>query len=115
MITDRNQEAITVGNKEQINIIISEIENNEWYSNVIYYFNNLAFHDHLVEHKRRALRLKSMKYHLTEEGIKWRNLDGVILRCVNKEEANKLMIDLHSRHCGGHFATHTTSHKILRA
>jgi hypothetical protein len=39
--------------------------------------------------------------------------DGVILRCVNKEEANKLIYELHSGHCGGHFSTHTTAHKIL--
>jgi hypothetical protein len=32
MMTERNQEAIEVGEKEQINIIVSEIENNEWYS-----------------------------------------------------------------------------------
>jgi hypothetical protein len=33
----------------------------------------------------------------------------------NKEEADKLMVDLHSGHCGGHFAACTTAHKILRA
>jgi hypothetical protein len=59
--------------------------------NVIYYLKNLTCPDHLVEHKRRALRLKSMKYFLTEDGLGWRNPDGVILRCVNKEEADKLM------------------------
>jgi hypothetical protein len=37
MMTESNQEAIEVGENEQVNIIISEIENNEWYSDVIYY------------------------------------------------------------------------------
>jgi hypothetical protein len=76
---------------------------------------NLTFLDNLVEHKRRDMRFKSMKYFLTENGPGWRNLDGVILRCVNKEEADKLMANLHPGHCGGHFAACTTSHKILRA
>jgi hypothetical protein len=55
-----------------------------------------------------------MKYFLTQEGLGWRNLNGVILRCVNKEEANKLIFELHSRNFGGHFVTHATSHKIQR-
>jgi hypothetical protein len=73
--------------------VVSEIENDEWYSDIIYYLNNITFHDHLVDHKRRSLRLKSMKLFLTQDGLVWRNLNGVILRCVNKEEANKLVID----------------------
>jgi hypothetical protein len=56
-----------------------------------------------------------MKYFLTEDGLEWRNPDGVILRCVNKEEDDNLMANLLSGYCGGHFAARTTTHKILRA
>jgi hypothetical protein len=82
MMTESNQEAIEVGEKEQVNIVISEIKNYEWYMDIIYYLKNLTCYDHLLEHKRRALRLKAMKYFLTENGLGWRNQDGVILRCV---------------------------------
>jgi len=30
MMTERNQEATEIGEKEQVNIVTSEIENNEW-------------------------------------------------------------------------------------
>jgi hypothetical protein len=56
-----------------------------------------------------------MKYCLTEGGLGWKNPDGVILRCVNKNEAKKILEELHSGHCSGHFVAHTTAHKILRA
>jgi hypothetical protein len=56
-----------------------------------------------------------MKYCLTKDGLSWINPDGVILRCVNKEEANKLLEELHSGYCAGHFSVYTTAHKILRA
>jgi hypothetical protein len=56
-----------------------------------------------------------MKYCLTDDGLGWKKPYGVILRCVNKEEAKKILEELHSGHCGGHFAARTTSHKILRA
>jgi hypothetical protein len=115
MMTESNQEAIEVGQNDQFNIIVSDIENNEWYSHIIYYLKKLTCPDHLVEHKRRALRVKDMKYFLIENGLRWRNPDEVILICVDKEEVDKLIIKLHARHCGGHFAARTTAHKILRA
>ena len=99
-----------MGEKEQINIVISEIENGKWYSDIIYYLKSLTFPDHLVDHKRISLMPKAMKYCLIENG-----LGCVILRCVNKEEADKLVVDLHSWYCGGHFSARTTTHKILRA
>jgi hypothetical protein len=115
ILTERNQEAIQMGESEQINVMISELEHDEWYSDIVYYLKNLSCPDHLVDYKRRALILKAMKYCLTEDGLGWRNLDGVILRCVNKEEANNLLEELHSGYCGGYFATHTIAHNILRA
>jgi hypothetical protein len=115
MLTESNQEAIQMGESEKINVMIGELEHDEWYSDIVYYIKKLSFPNHLVDYKRRALRLKSLKYYLTEDGLGWRNPNGVILRCVNKEEAKKLLEELHSRYCGGHFAACTTAHKILRA
>jgi hypothetical protein len=103
-----------MGESEQINVVVNELEHDEWYSDIIYYLNNLSCPDHLVVYKRRALRLKAMKYHLTENGLGWKDPDGVLLRCVNQEEAEKLLKELHSKLCGGHFIARTTSHKILR-
>jgi hypothetical protein len=114
MMKKINQEAIEVGEEEQVNMVISEIENNEWSAYTIYYLKNLTCLDHLVEHKRRSLRIKTMKYFLTKNGLTWTNPNRVILRCVDKEEVDKLMTEIHAGHCGGHFAAHTTSQNILR-
>jgi len=103
-----------MGQSEQINAVVSELEHDEWYSNIVYYLKNLPCFDHLVEYKRRALRLKAMKYCLTEDGLGWKIHDGVLLRCVNQEEAKKLLEELHSGYGGGHFTARTTAHKILR-
>jgi len=113
IITEGNQQSIELGKKEQVNIIKGE--NDKWYLDIIYYLKKLMCPKHLVYHKRTTLILKSMKYCLTREGLGWRNSDGVILICVNKEEANKLISELHSRYCGGHFIARTTTHKISRA
>jgi hypothetical protein len=52
-----------------------------------------------------------MKYCLTQDGLGWKNPDGIILRCVNKDEADKLIKELHSGYCGGHFVA--SHHPII--
>jgi len=47
-------------------------------------------------------------------GICWKNLDGLILRCVDNVEAKRLMDELHTILCGGHHVSQTTTQKILR-
>jgi len=91
MLTQGNQESIDMLEREKINVVISEIENEEWYLDIVYYLKNLTCPDYIMDHKRRDLRLKAMKYFLTQEGLGWMNPDGVIIICLNKEEESKLI------------------------
>ena len=75
---------------------------------------NISCPNHLVDHKRRELRLKSVRYCFIQGGLSWKNLYGIILGCVNKDEAKKLIKELHLRYCGGHYETHTIANKIMR-
>jgi hypothetical protein len=86
MLTESNEEAIRMDENDQVNVVLSELEHDEWYSDIVY----LSCPDHLVDHKRRDLRLKAMKYFLTQDGLSWKNLNGVILRCVNKDEVDRI-------------------------
>ena len=61
-----------------------------------------------------ALRLKAVRYCITQEGMGWRNPDEVILRCVNEQESKQLLTEFHSGFCGGHYVVDTTAQKILR-
>jgi hypothetical protein len=56
MLIEGNEEAIEVGEKEHVNVVVGEIENDEWYSDIIYYLKNLTCPGHLVYYKRRDLR-----------------------------------------------------------
>jgi len=114
MLSNNNEEAIQMGGNEQVNMIMSELENDEWYAEIIYYLKNLSCPNHLVDHKNMALELKAMKYCLTQDGLGWKNLDGIILICVNKDEVDWLIKELHLGYCRGHFTSPTTTHKILR-
>ena len=49
------------------------------------------------------------------KGILFRkNYDGVLLTCLEKEDAKKVMIELHDGPAGGHLSGDTTAHRILR-
>ena len=61
------------------------------------------------------LRLKSASYQLVEGVLFRKNYDGVLLRCLEKEDAKKVMSELHDGPAGGHYSGDTTAHKILRA
>jgi len=80
---------------------------------IISYLNNITTPRHLLDHKKRDLILKASKYCFIEKGLGWRNLDGLILVCVDPKESNKLMDEFHKGLCGGHPASSTTTHKIL--
>ena len=64
--------------------------------------------------KRRALHLKSASYQLISGILFIRNFDYVLLRCLEKEEALKVLSSLHEGLAGGHFGAEVTTNKILR-
>ena len=44
-----------------------------------------------------------------------KNADGLLLRCLEKEESDLVLTQLHDGPACGHFGGNTTAHKILRA
>ena len=85
----------------------------EWYKDIIYYLKNLTCPDHLVDHQRKDLRLKGSKYILTQDGLGWKNLDGIILKCVNLHKYKIIIREMHARLCGWHYVPKTATAKIM--
>ena len=50
----------------------------------------------------RKLRYKSTKYVLLDEQLYYKTVDGVLLKCLNQEEAKVLMGEVHEGICGAH-------------
>ena len=65
--------------------------------------------------KRRALLLNSVSYQIIDGVLFRKNYDGVFLRCLEREDATKVVKELHDGPAGGHFFEDTTTHKIPRA
>lgn len=118
ILTEGNEKAIGMICQNDLELTSSKLQELgqlEWYKDIIYYLQNLSCPNHLVGHKRRALRLRATKYCIMKDGLGWRNPEGVILRCVDEVEAKRLISEFHSGFCGGHYAAKPTAHKILRA
>jgi hypothetical protein len=86
-----------------------------WYDDIRFCLEHGSTPHHLDPTKIRALRLKSASFHLVNGILFRQSFDGVLMRCLEKDEAEKVLLDMHAGEAGGHFGGDTTSHKVLRA
>jgi hypothetical protein len=85
-----------------------------WYDDIRFCLEHGSASHHLDPTKRRVLRLKSASFHLVNGILFHQNFDGVLMRCLEKDEAEKVLLELHVGEAGGHFGGDTTAHKVLR-
>jgi hypothetical protein len=90
-----------------------------WYKNMVYYLQYQKFPDDLDPHQKRRLCLESSQYIILGDFLFRRFVDGILLRCVNEEEARKLLHETHGSsyfviNVGGHFSAKVTTFKIIR-
>jgi len=87
---------------------------NSWYENIRFYLLHGYAPRNLDPKNRRALSLKSASFQLINDILFRKKIDGVFLRCLEKEESEKVLAKIHSGDGGGHFGEDTTAHKVLR-
>ena len=86
-----------------------------WYADIIYVLQNLQAPPELSRTKSRFLKMKSLKFCIIDNGMFWKNHEGILLSCLLKEEPNKVLQEFHAGDCGGYIYWKTTADKILRA
>ena len=77
-------------------VLSSEASNDDWRVKIADYLRNPS---HKVT---RKLRYESTKYVLLDDQLYYRTVDGVLLKCLNQEEAKVLMGEVHEGICGAH-------------
>ena len=95
--------------------VAENLSSYEWYSGIIQFLQKLEVPLDLTPNQARALKLKSVKFCRIDKLLYWKSQFGILLRCLDKEEAEQVMHHFHSSTCGGHHYWKTTAHKILRA
>eukprot|EP00253_Pinus_taeda_P026102 PITA_26102 len=93
----------------QISIIDSESQ----YVDLIFYLKNGYSPPNLSYKNKRAIRLKAKKFTIIDDVLFRKNYDSVLLRCLEKQEAQRVLQELHDGPAGGHFGADTTAHKVI--
>jgi hypothetical protein len=86
-----------------------------WYKDVIYFLQELQPQDGLKRNNAKALKLKAVRYCLIYQVLYWKDPLGLLLKCVDPQEVERIMVEFHDNLCGGHHFWKTTAYKILRA
>jgi hypothetical protein len=100
---------------EMISISVGEpLADSEWYGDIIFYLRSRQFLVTTNPKERITLKMKENKYLLIADILFRRNYDGILLRCVDKNQAQELIREFYEGICSGHFTPTSTSHKIIR-
>ena len=86
-----------------------------WYHDIKFFLLHGNDPEHLDSRRKRALRLISAPYQLIDNILFKKNFEGVLLRCLERNEADSVLPQLHAGPAGGHFGGKNTTHKILKA
>eukprot|EP00253_Pinus_taeda_P007765 PITA_07765 len=87
----------------------------ERFKNMIFYLKNGYAPANLSYKSKRAIRLKAKGFTIIDDVLFKKNYDSILLRCLEKPEAQKVLQELHDGRVGGHFGADTTAHKIIHA
>jgi hypothetical protein len=115
--TGQQEDSDTSNLEQSDQSLICCVENlvSPWYDDIRFCLEHGSAPRHLDPAKRRALRLKSASFHLVNGILFCQNFDGVLMRCLEKDEAKNVLLELHVGEAGVHFSGKTTAHKALRA
>lgn len=70
---------------------IFDIQCCDWYKDVVYYSQRMQCLEGLTENEKRTLKLHAIKYVIIRGKLWWRNLEGVLLKCVDETKASELL------------------------
>ena len=62
-----------------------------WYRDLVHYLQEGYLLEHCSPKQKRALRLKSASYQIIDGVLFRNNYDGVFLRCLEQEDAKKVI------------------------
>eukprot|EP00253_Pinus_taeda_P013163 PITA_13163 len=94
---------------------VSFIDSKSQYSDLIFYLKNGYAPPNLSYKNKRAIRLKEKIFTIIDHVLFRQNYDSVLLRCLEKLEAQRVLQELHDEPAGGHFGADTTAHKVIHA
>ncbi|XP_039057119.1 uncharacterized protein LOC120200313 [Hibiscus syriacus] len=85
-----------------------------WYYDILQYVKYRTYPTEATENDKRTLRRLTMGYVLDGDVLYKKGKDQILLRCVDKVEANKILEEVHEGICGTHANGFTMAKQIMR-
>ena len=86
-----------------------------WFFNISQYLKNQEYPIEASETDKKTIRRLAAGYFLSGETLYKRSFDGTLLRCLNAEEAQRVIKEVHEGSCGSHSNGQNMARKIMRA
>ena len=93
----------------------ASFDDKPWYHDIKHFLQTQEYPLGATEKDKKTLRRLSGSFFLNQNVLYKRNYDMVLLRCVDKKEAEMLMKEVHEGSFGTHANGHSMSRKMLRA
>lgn len=73
-------------NVEDHNLIsgICDMDECDWYKDVIYYLQNMKSPSHLINNERNTVKLHAIRYIIVNRDLSCRNFKGMLLKCIDQ-------------------------------
>ena len=85
-----------------------------WFYDILKFLENREYPEGASGKQKHALRVSSRSYTYHDGVLYRRALNGILLRCLNRDEAEKVMEEIHAGVCGPHMSGHVLAKKIVR-
>ena len=92
----------------------TEEEGVPWYCDMMKFLEMRVYPDGADKRERRSIRIMAMQYILYGGQLYRRSYDGIHLCCLKKDEAERVMEEVHQGICGPHMNGRMLAKKILR-
>ncbi|PKI77630.1 hypothetical protein CRG98_001968 [Punica granatum] len=94
--------------------VIEAVDGKPWYADIKHFLQTGQFPAFTKRHDWRTLRRIAAHYFLSGETLYRRSFDTTLLRCVDDNEAQRLMEEVHEGNCGPHMNGLTLAKKIMQ-
>uniref|UniRef100_A0A2N9I3I8 Uncharacterized protein n=1 Tax=Fagus sylvatica TaxID=28930 RepID=A0A2N9I3I8_FAGSY len=93
----------------------AEIDNKPWYYDIKRFIQDREYPSRATENEKKYIRRMAFQFFLSGEILYKRTHDATLLRCVDAEEANRLIQEMHAGLMGAHANGPFLARKIMRA
>ena len=95
--------------------IQGEPDGNHWYHDILRYIKDQQYPKLANDNDKRTLRRLAMRFFLDKDILYKKGKDQILLRCVDVNEAKKIVHEIHEGVCGTHASGHVMARQIMRA